>query len=87
MLCQLSRAKENRPIAKLLTHRLSDSHLNLGPQKKKKKNRFRNFMGELLYHEGTIGSLNVEEESRGSSWNTGHTVQEVKEILIVGVDL
>lgn len=84
MLCQLSRAKENRPIAKLLTHRLSDSHLNLGPQK---KTRFRNFMGELLYHEGTIGSLNVEEESRGSSWNTGHTVQEVKEILIVGVDL
>ena len=44
-------------------------------------------MGELLYHEGKIGSLNVEEESRGSSWNTGHTVQEVKEILIVGVDL
>ena len=86
MLCQLSRAKENRPIAKLLTHRLSDFHLNLGPQKKKKK-RFKNFMGELLYHEGIIGSLNVEEESRGSSWNMGHTVQEVKEILIVGVDL
>ena len=78
MLCQLSRAKENRPIAKLLTHRLSDFHLNLGPQKKKKKKRFRNFMGELLYHEGTIGPLNVEEESRGSSWNMGHTVQEVR---------
>ena len=90
MLCQLSIAKQNRPIAKLLTHRLSDSHLNLGPQKTKtkKKHRFRNFTGKLLYHEGTICSLNVEEESRGSSWNMGTwNVREGKELLTVGVAL
>ena len=40
-------------------------------------------MGELLYHEGTIGPLNVEEESRGSSWNMGHTVQEVRKFWLL----